>query len=587
MNPPSLSKIDEIEVSLGELDPTVAGAGLVEQLPPPLAQNPPSPPTIDVIEPVEKTNPKISAATAAFDEEGSRASSWSIVLLYLCMVVVLLLPLLDGNLILKRISIAALASLGVVCAWVWYTIQQHNSYTPKVFRIFGWTAAVVSLPITLYLGVLSPTPIVITLGITFFAFSMDLFHACAISLFAIFGYATMGALITFGVVDDPGVFAPSNIGMGERLFMLVMVPSVLLSTLWLSRRSRESMHHAILTAAEATQLAQQKENELVEARHDLEKALKAGSGQSGRYTRALAGSYLLENIVARGAVGEIYRATHDQDGSPAAVKVLQAAALYRSTAVTRFIREGNIARRIQSPHVVKIHEVGEMGDGLPYLAMEWLEGEDLGSVLRRQPKLDLESVRQLLQQVGEGIRLAHEMNIIHRDIKPSNLFRTASSHTTDSHWKILDFGVSKLTDSEGTLTRDGLIGTPGYMSPEQARGHDSDHRSDIFSVGAVLYRTLTGHTPFTASNLPQTLFRIVYVNPKNPNKLAKDLPEDISRVLALALAKKPDDRFKSIQDLVDAFEDARANNLSQELRHRADELLLRSPWNANLSEHPG
>ena len=119
MNPPGLSKTDEIEVSLGELDPTVAGAGLTENLPPPLAENPPSPPTIDVIEPVEKTNPKISAATAAFDEEGSRASSWSIVLLYLCMVAVLLLPLLDGNLILKRISIAALASLGVVCAWVW------------------------------------------------------------------------------------------------------------------------------------------------------------------------------------------------------------------------------------------------------------------------------------------------------------------------------------------------------------------------------------------------------------------------------------------------------------------------------------
>ena len=125
------------------------------------------------------------------------------------------------------------------------------------------------------------------------------------------------------------------------------------------------------------------------------------------------------------------------------------------------------------------------------------------------------------------------------------------------------------------------------MSPEQARGHDSDHRSDIFSVGAVLYRTLTGHTPFTASNLPQTLFRIVYVNPKDPAKLVKKLPEDVSRVLALAVAKKPDDRFKSIQDLVDAFEDARVNNLSPALRHQADALLMRSPWGANLSEHSG
>jgi serine/threonine-protein kinase len=125
------------------------------------------------------------------------------------------------------------------------------------------------------------------------------------------------------------------------------------------------------------------------------------------------------------------------------------------------------------------------------------------------------------------------------------------------------------------------------MSPEQARGHDSDHRSDIFSVGAVIYRTLTGHTPFTASNLPQTLFRIVYINPKDPATLLKDLPEDIAKVLALAVAKRPDDRFNHIQDLVDAFEDARFNNLSPELRHKADELLKRSPWNANLSEHSG
>lgn len=587
MDRSTTSKIDEIEVSLGELDPTVAGEALFTQGIPAIPPAPPSPPTIDAQPPIERTNPKISAATAAFDEEGTRASSWSIVLLYLCMVAVMLLPLLDGNLILKRISIAALASLGVVCAWVWYTIQQNHSYTPKVFRIFGWTAATASLPVTLYLGVFSPTPIVITLGITFFAFSMDLFHACALSLFAIFGYATMGALITFGVIPDPGVYTPSTTAMGDRLFMLVMVPSVLLSTLWLSRRSRESMHSAILKAAEAMQFAQQKENELVEARHDLEKALKVGSGQSGRYTRALAGSYKLDNIVARGAVGEIYRAKHTKTGQAAAVKVLQAAAVYRSTAVTRFIREGNIARRIDSPHVVAIHEVGEMDDGLPYLAMEWLDGEDLGSVLRRKARMDLESIRELLKEVGEGMRKAHEMHIVHRDIKPSNLFRTASSNSSDGHWKILDFGVSKLTDSEGTLTRDGLIGTPGYMSPEQARGHDSDHRSDIFSVGAVVYRTLTGHTPFTASNLPQTLFRIVYVNPKDPKTLLKDLSDDIARVLALAVAKRPDDRFNHIQDLVDAFEDARFDNLSPELRHKADELVKRSPWNTNLSEHRG
>ena len=234
-----------------------------------MAQNPPSPPTIDVIEPVEKTNPKISAATAAFDEEGNRASSWSIVLLYLCMVAVLLLPLLGGNLILKRVSIAALASLGVVCAWVWYTIHQHNSYTEGISNL--WMDGCLGVPPDHTLpGRLFADADCDYTGHYFFRILNGPLHACAISLFAIFGYAIMGALITFGVVPDPGVFAPPHLTMGERLFMLVMVPSVLISTLWLARRSRTSMHQAILKAAEAMQLAQQKENELVEARQDLE-----------------------------------------------------------------------------------------------------------------------------------------------------------------------------------------------------------------------------------------------------------------------------------------------------------------------------
>lgn len=584
MNQVALSRVEEIDISLGALDPTVAGelSAYEHSRVPPFPVKP-SPSAAEE----KQEEAEASALQAVLDAEVSRASSWSIVLLYLCAVAVLLLPMLTGNPVLKRVCIGALATLGVVSAWVWHSIHHRAAYSPKVFRIFGWTAAAASLPIELYLGVFSPTPIVITLGISFFAFSMDRVHACAVSLVAIFGYASLAALITFGFMEDPGIYAPENLSMGARLFMLVMVPSVLLATLWLARRSRETMHRAIVQATDQVQRDQTRGNELANAEESLSNALKVPAGESGRYTHGRAGSYQIQNVVARGAVGEIYRAKHRTTGLPAAVKVLQAAAIYRSAAVTRFIREGNLVRRIASPHVVAIHEVGEMEDGLPYLAMEWLNGKDLSAHLRDGSHFDLDQAAVLVREVGQGLQAAHAMNIVHRDLKPSNLFFTQGNKSESSKWKILDFGVSKLTDSEGTLTRDGLIGTPGYMSPEQARGYESDHRSDIFSFGAVLYRALTGHTPFTATNLPQTLFRIVYVNALHPNHWAPNLPVDIIRFLALVLAKRPGDRPSNIETLMATFEKARVGNLSPHLRQRADSLIERSPWGADLSNQAG
>src|SRR5262249_45752228 len=156
---------------------------------------------------------------------------------------------------------------------------------------------------------------------------------------------------------------------------------------------------------------------------------------------------------------------------------------------------------------------------------------------RRTGQLDLPEAIELCDQVAAALGHAHGAGIVHRDIKPQNLFLVGAS------WKILDFGMSRLRESRGTLTQNAIIGTPGYMAPEQARAHAADERGDLFSLGAVMYRAITGHTPFRGRDTPQILFDLVYKAPRRPTELVRSLPTDLDLFFAIALAKRPDDRF--------------------------------------------
>jgi serine/threonine-protein kinase len=173
--------------------------------------------------------------------------------------------------------------------------------------------------------------------------------------------------------------------------------------------------------------------------------------------------------------------------------------------------------------------------------------------------------------------------VVHRDLKPQNLF-LSETKTGRTIWKILDFGVSKLQGSAGTLTQHAVVGTPGYMSPEQAQGTAADRRSDIFSLGAVAYRALTGRPPFSGTDTPQILFEIVYKNPIRPSELLPTLPRDVDLALAIALAKRPEDRFSSAFEFAEAFVHASRGRLPLEVRKRARAVLAKYPWSKATAE---
>jgi serine/threonine-protein kinase len=188
-----------------------------------------------------------------------------------------------------------------------------------------------------------------------------------------------------------------------------------------------------------------------------------------------------------------------------------------------------------------------------------------------------------VEQVSRPLAAAHDASIVHRDVKPQNLFL---ADTNDRPiWKILDFGVAKQQDSSGTLTQSAVVGTPGYMSPEQARsGDDVDKRSDIFSLGAVVYRALTGRPPFAGADMPAILFEIVYKSPVRPSESMLGIPRDVDLVLAIALAKRRDDRFANAPEFADAFRRAARGKLPQTLRERGRALVDEYPWGKSVVE---
>jgi serine/threonine-protein kinase len=224
---------------------------------------------------------------------------------------------------------------------------------------------------------------------------------------------------------------------------------------------------------------------------------------------------------------------------------------------------------------VRVLEINTTTGKIPFLAMERLRGNDLAHQLRRHRKLQLAQAKQFADEVSIGLEAAREAGIVHRDLKPHNVFH-AEAPSGARVWKILDFGVSK-SGGSGTLTKGHVIGTPAYMAPEQARGEDVDHRADVYSLAAILYRSVTGHPSFTGKDVPSMLYDVVYRVPTQPSVLTA-LPGDMDRVLAIGLAKNPVDRFATAAELARWFTSAIENELDFEQRRRGDDAIAKYPW---------
>lgn len=271
----------------------------------------------------------------------------------------------------------------------------------------------------------------------------------------------------------------------------------------------------------------------------------------------LQSKYCVERVLGHGGMGVVVAARHLELGELYALKFLLPAGLTAPGARERFLREARASARLRSEHVARVHDVGQLDKGAPFMVMEYLDGCDLKNVLHQQGPLPYADAVLYMLQACEAIGEAHELGIVHRDLKLANLFLTRRRNGTPCV-KVLDFGISKpMSADEKDLTQTGVaLGSPLYMSPEQImQTQILDHRTDIWSLGIVLYELLTGTTPFNASTLMAVAGRILQEEPTPPSQFGMPVPKTLDAVVSRCLHKCREDRFQSVDELVRALRD--------------------------------
>jgi serine/threonine-protein kinase len=273
----------------------------------------------------------------------------------------------------------------------------------------------------------------------------------------------------------------------------------------------------------------------------------------------IAGKYHVIDIIGAGGMGVVVSARHVELGQTVAIKFLDAALAENTAVAARFFREARAATRIRSEHVTRVLDVARTDAGVPYMVMEHLAGTDLEKVVRTRGTLPVAEAIEYVLQACEALAEAHAAGVIHRDLKPSNLFLT---HRADGSplVKVLDFGISKIVDADGdshdgaTTTQGDMLGSPWYMSPEQVRDSKSvDARTDIWSLGVILYQFCTGRQAFRAETMNASLAKIVMDPPPPLRELNPDVPEDLERVILSCLEKEPERRLKDVAELATAL----------------------------------
>lgn len=256
------------------------------------------------------------------------------------------------------------------------------------------------------------------------------------------------------------------------------------------------------------------------------------------------GHYEILELLGSGAFGTVVRAFDDKLHRTVAIKTLSTSLVGSSAARQRFVREARAAAAVRHENVVHVYEVEEEGP-IPYLVMEYVAGSSLEEKLRNEGPLKFKEVLSIGLQTADGLAAAHQQGLVHRDIKLGNILLESSTGRV----KITDFGLARAVD-DASLSREGLVaGTPEYMSPEQARGQAVDHRTDLFSLGSVLYSMCTGRSPFAAEGSLAVLKRICESSPRDVRELRPDVPVTLAQVIALLHARNPADRPGSAEEV--------------------------------------
>jgi serine/threonine-protein kinase len=512
-----------------------------------------------------------SPAAAMRFEEIARTQIFLKVAIVTCVAGMVAAMVTGGDPIAFRVVMGGCVLTILGSIWMLYSVREPD-FSPMAVALPACVIGIGAFGGVYYWGFGSPVAAMITYGIYFFSLGSHVRITTA--LFIVVASVHGGAilLVAGGVIVDRGIISLAGLRLIDQIGVLLVIEFIYFISFYTARRSQRVTLEHVSNLEQAVRGVAQREALLAEARAELDRALKIGG--PGRFTDQSVGSFKLGMLIGRGGMGEVYEA-RATNGTEAAVKLLHAGTLADRTSVARFMREAQTASKLDTPFVVRVLEVGTTQGEVPYLAMERLRGHDLAHQLRRQRRLKLEDAQHVADHVAQGLESARLAGIVHRDLKPHNVFLAQ-----DGRWKILDFGVSKEGGS-GTLTKGHVIGTPAYMAPEQARGENVDHRADVYSLAAILYRSVTGHPAFTGKDVPTTLYDVVFRIPTQPSLLAT-VPADVDRVLALGLAKNLHDRFTSALDLAAWFALAIRNELTPEQRRRADDLMVQHPWGTRV-----
>jgi hypothetical protein len=475
----------------------------------------------------------------------------SLVIPVLCVAVVASSVVLGGPALTRRLLVAGMLASAAYGSWMAW-LARRARLTASATAI-GWVILTAgSCSAILYFGALAPVGLMIAVLAVFFIGMRGQRSVGVVVylMFAVFHAALVGLLVAGGR-PELGVLPVAAGTPGQLVVTELVIQLVLLATRIVAAAVRHSTATALRELEQQAREVGRHELLLDDAKRAFEAALRAAGG--GRFTHQVVGSYRLGRLLGEGSMGEVYEATDTRTGRLAAVKLLRRSVMADRRLVQRFLTEARIVRSLATDHIARVLDTADPASSLPYIAMERLRGGDLRKRLAAHPdgRLPLAEAEDLLHQVARGIDAAHRAGVVHRDLKPSNLFRTDAGV-----WKILDFGVSKVI-GENTV-ENAIVGTPSFMSPEQAKSGDVDGRTDIFALGAILYYAITGTLAFDGENLAAIALQVTHHAPPPICQRVPDIPAGVDAAVMTALAKDPRQRFATAGAFADAFRAALA-----------------------------